>query len=355
MMTCAETETSDRLPPLVLLRAPSGDDPTGDGMTLTASQPRPVSIVSDWKSQLIFESKLARIGRFRADKDDAWFRFSGLPGVPCFVFPRATVAITFEGQPSFVAGPNVVTFYNADQIYFRTDVNGEGDHSVWFSLPGEVLAEIVSHESRTAESDHSVTRDAPFPFHWAPCSSRDYLVHRLLVEALTSSEEVLIDEIVVEEISIQLARNSIARALAHRQRQAKRRPPVGERSRELAEKAKELLASTYRKNLTLAQLAEEVGCSAYHLCREFRAVTGHRMSDARRHLRLRNALLTLLESKPDFLSLALDLGYSSHSHFTYDFRRTFGVPPSVVRDLDAKTLKAFLAASLREPGPDPRA
>jgi AraC-like DNA-binding protein len=45
-------------------------------------------------------------------------------------------------------------------------------------------------------------------------------------------------------------------------------------------------------------------------------------------LRLRAALEELPECRGDITRLALDLGYSSHSHFTYAFRREFGVPPS---------------------------
>ena len=35
----------------------------------------------------------------------------------------------------------------------------------------------------------------------------------------------------------------------------------------------------------------------------------------------------------DLSRLALDLGYSSHSHFTAAFRRSFDVPPSAARKL----------------------
>jgi AraC-like DNA-binding protein len=33
--------------------------------------------------------------------------------------------------------------------------------------------------------------------------------------------------------------------------------------------------------------------------------------------------------------LALDLGYSSHSHFTASFRRAFGLTPSAARTITA--------------------
>ena len=50
----------------------------------------------------------------------------------------------------------------------------------------------------------------------------------------------------------------------------------------------------------------------------------------RDQLRLQGALPRLAAGE-DITRVALDLGYSSHSHFTWAFRRRFGVPPSSVR------------------------
>jgi AraC-like DNA-binding protein len=51
----------------------------------------------------------------------------------------------------------------------------------------------------------------------------------------------------------------------------------------------------------------------------------------RNELRLRCALERLERDDCDLTRLALDLGYSSHSHFTSSFRVLFGVPPSAIR------------------------
>jgi AraC-like DNA-binding protein len=53
-------------------------------------------------------------------------------------------------------------------------------------------------------------------------------------------------------------------------------------------------------------------------------------------LRLRLALERLLDPGTDILTLALELGYSSHSHFTSAFRRCYGCQPSVWRRLAGK-------------------
>ena len=48
-------------------------------------------------------------------------------------------------------------------------------------------------------------------------------------------------------------------------------------------------------------------------------------------MRLRTALERAADPGADLTDLALDLGYSSHSHFTAAFRKAFGVTPSAFR------------------------
>jgi AraC-like DNA-binding protein len=47
----------------------------------------------------------------------------------------------------------------------------------------------------------------------------------------------------------------------------------------------------------------------------------------------------------DLTALALDVGFSSHSHFSAAFRRAFGMTPSQFRD----TSRRRLPRSLRQP------
>ena len=71
----------------------------------------------------------------------------------------------------------------------------------------------------------------------------------------------------------------------------------------------------------------------FHLCRCFRAGTGLTLHEYRTQLRLRGALEALESGDCDLTRLALDTGFSSHSHFTAAFRRVFDATPSRVRSL----------------------
>jgi AraC-like DNA-binding protein len=81
--------------------------------------------------------------------------------------------------------------------------------------------------------------------------------------------------------------------------------------------------------LTLSTLSARLGCSPFHLCRVFREATGKTLHGYQTDLRLR-AALEAIEGGARLTDVALEAGFSSHSHFTLAFRRAFGVPPSRV-------------------------
>lgn len=108
---------------------------------------------------------------------------------------------------------------------------------------------------------------------------------------------------------------------------------------ELAEDARAAIAVHLTERLTLDCLAAEVGASPYHLARLFRAQTGQSLHAYRDELRLRTSLPLVTElAGRDLTWIALELGYSSLSHFSDRFRRLFGVPPSEVRELQLRTI-----------------
>ena len=71
--------------------------------------------------------------------------------------------------------------------------------------------------------------------------------------------------------------------------------------------------------------------SPYHLARVFRRATGVSVHEYLTRLRLLSALPLAMESPGELTRAALDLWFSSHSHFTAAFSRRFEMPPSEVR------------------------
>jgi AraC family transcriptional regulator len=109
-----------------------------------------------------------------------------------------------------------------------------------------------------------------------------------------------------------------------------------DRGAALVEAAKREIARHLGRNITLRDVARIIRCTPWRLCREFRRVTGQTMTSYRHGLRVERALERLRDSPIDLTQLALELGYSSHSHFTHVFRRHIGLTPSEVRESERK-------------------
>src|SRR5690606_27630326 len=78
---------------------------------------------------------------------------------------------------------------------------------------------------------------------------------------------------------------------------------------------------------TLAEIAREIGGSPVYLTQVFRQIEGLPLYRYQLHLRLARAL-DLIPGCESLAALAFDLGFSSHSHFSAAFKRTYGVSPS---------------------------
>ncbi len=106
------------------------------------------------------------------------------------------------------------------------------------------------------------------------------------------------------------------------------------------ERAREYVASDPGRDDTLIEIARAAHCSPYHLARLFRRHTGRSLHRYRTQLRMSLALDRLQRGERDLNTLAADLGYASHSHFTATFRHTFGVVPNQMRrNLTAQILR----------------
>lgn len=102
------------------------------------------------------------------------------------------------------------------------------------------------------------------------------------------------------------------------------------RSAVTVRRAKEFLHANFKSRPSLQDIASAVGCSALYLTDLFKRSQGTPLYAYQLRLRLAEAL-RLLPSCEDITGLALDLGFSSHSHFTHSFRKHFGTTPSEVR------------------------
>lgn len=93
---------------------------------------------------------------------------------------------------------------------------------------------------------------------------------------------------------------------------------------------KEMLHRHDDEMLSLDRLARAIGVCPAYLTQEFTRCEGTPLYRYQKQLRLARALQELPEC-PDITALALELGFSNHSHFTAAFRQEFGLTPSAYR------------------------
>jgi AraC family transcriptional regulator len=90
--------------------------------------------------------------------------------------------------------------------------------------------------------------------------------------------------------------------------------------------------------LSLGQLADAAGLSAYHFTRQFGARFGASPMAYVRARRLTAAADRLCgEPSPALIDLAFDCGFDSQEGFTRAFKRAFGVPPGRYRRVGARS------------------
>ena len=104
------------------------------------------------------------------------------------------------------------------------------------------------------------------------------------------------------------------------------------RASKAVERTKQLLHARAGEQLHLDEIAAEVGFNPVYLTQEFTRCEGVPLYRYQLQLRLTRALLELRGCE-DITGLALDLGFSSHSHFTSAFRKAFGTTPSLYRQM----------------------
>jgi AraC family transcriptional regulator len=98
----------------------------------------------------------------------------------------------------------------------------------------------------------------------------------------------------------------------------------------LADRVKLVLMSDLGRRWTLAAIAAEVRGSPVYLTQVFQQVEGLPLYRYQLRLRLARAL-ELIPRYDDLTALSLELGFSSHSHFSAAFREAYGRSPSDFR------------------------
>lgn len=228
------------------------------------------------------------------------------------VLPYLGIFAYCVGSRRWLIDPNQTLFISPGWEYFDEHaVAGVGHGAILINPARDVLDEICGASG--AQQNHA------FAAASLPSTARlSLLTHALLRADRGTGERLDRDEWIVHALDEAINGHVPARAA---------RSPMPSR---VVARAKEVLHARGCERLSLQAIAEEVGVSPVYLTQEFTRREGTPLYQYQLRLRLNRALLELPHCE-DITGLALDLGFSSHSHFGSVFRKMFGMAPSEYR------------------------
>jgi AraC family transcriptional regulator len=100
-------------------------------------------------------------------------------------------------------------------------------------------------------------------------------------------------------------------------------------ARDRVDRVVALLRKHLAEPLSLDEIGREVGCSPFHLSRTFSTEAGMTIPQYLRRLRMERAAELLQSGKYNVTETALEVGYSSLSHFSQSFCQTMGCCPAL--------------------------
>src|SRR5580658_359810 len=230
------------------------------------------------------------------------------------VFPYRGVYLRHVGGDQAVADANHVLFFNAGEGYQVSHPIAGGDASLSLTVSEPLLREL-------APASLLSRREAiGFRLQHLSIDPRTQALVAVLRHTLGNAS---VESLEAESLALKLVCRSLGPRTAHE-------PGATRSRRRLADRVKVLLASDLSRRWSLAEIAGEIRASPVYLTQVFQQTEGIPLY--RYHLRLRLAhALDLIARYDDLSTLAADLGFSSHSHFSAAFLQAYGRSPRAFR------------------------
>lgn len=239
------------------------------------------------------------------------------------VLPYRGLFATHAGRrPAVLASTSHAVLLTARTPYRYSFPGAIGDHCLVLRWSDEALARVAPASVRRGPFATPGPAAAPV-LEPSALLAREQLRHRLADPAP--------DPLAVEEAALALL-SSVLRTVPREPVDRASRPgAAGARNHARVERIKALIAAGPARRWTLDGLAAAAVVSPYHLAHLFKTRVGLSVYEYVVRARLADALVRVMDSQADLTTIALEAGFSSHSHFTAQFRARFGTTPLELR------------------------
>jgi AraC-like DNA-binding protein len=227
------------------------------------------------------------------------------------VFPYRGVYVRHLDHDDAVAEANQVLFFNSAETYRVSHPVEGGDASLDLTISEPVLCELAPREQVRSDGAMAFRRQR------LRIDPRAQVLVALLRHGLSRR---IAETLEAETLALTLVRRALGERTSHAAGASLGR-------RKLVDRAKLVLSADLSRRWTLSEIAAEVGVSPVYLTQVFQQVEAMPLYRYQLRLRLARAL-DLLGQYHDLTALGLDLGFSSHSHFSAAFRQAYGRTPA---------------------------
>lgn len=222
------------------------------------------------------------------------------------------------GNRTVVGDPNTAVFFNPGEVFTLTHQHCEWNCGVTIRLSPDVAVDL--------EEANGTLRATCGPFRatHAVTPAGLHLALQILVADFRNGDD---DPLSLEERTLGI----LEQVLAQRGCNNLSSPASDARTQKRLADVLEYLSAKRCEQITLDDVGRIAGCSSWHAARVFREHMGLPIHRYLKRLRLRHALAAVAQGFDDLTQLALQCGFSSHSHMTAAFRTEFGAVPRTIR------------------------
>ncbi len=229
--------------------------------------------------------------------------------------PYRGIFVWHVGGEDVIGDPNQVIFVTGGESFRISNPFADGYAELIFTPHVDALSEMA-HANGTPLPRHPLFRRRSSRAHLRLQFLRARFLHWATSAAVG-------DDLEAEEAVLAILRAAFEGTGAQGH-------SCGAATARLIRRTKLFLEAELANRIRLADIGRAVAASPTYLTDLFRRVEGTSLHQYLTQLRLARALVELPHAN-DLTTLALDVGFSSHSHFSAAFRRAFGCTPSQYR------------------------